>query len=536
MRVFFFSRFVAIVLALGWALSSAAQVNITTYHNDNSRTGQNVQELILTTSNVNATNFGKLFTQALDGYSYSQPLYVSSVNIPNKGVHNVVYVATMNDSVYAFDADNRAGSNASPLWHVNFTNPAKGITTVPTADVNCSDTFSPIGINSTPVIDTSSNTIYVLARTKENGAYFHRLHALDITTGAEKFGGPVTIQATVSGKGTGSKNGQISFNALLEAQRSALLLQNGQVYISWASLCDFSAYHGWVMAYNASTLAQTAVWLITPNGNRGGIWQAGNGVAGDSSFNTFVAVGNGTFDVNSGGIDYGQSVVKLGPNSGTTFPILDYFTPFNASTLNSSDKDIGSSGLTLLPNQTGPVAHLLIQGSKTGDLYLINRDDMGQYNSTSNSQIVQFIPAAQAASHGMWSSPSWWNNFVYIGGSSGPIQGFAFNTSTGLLSTTATTKTAAAFGYPGTTVTISSNGTTNGIVWAMNNAAYKSTTGQATLLAYQATNLGKQLYSSRTKATRDNPGIPIKFQVPTVVHGKVYIITQKGLSAYGLFN
>jgi len=533
MRVSFVSRFVAIALGFAWGMSSAAQVNVTTYHNDNGRTGQNVRELVLTTSYVNATNFGKMFTQAVDGYSYSQPLYVSNVSIPNMGTHNVVYVATMSDSVYAFDADSKTGSNAQPLWHVNFTDSAAGVTAVPVADVHCEDTFATVvGIMSTPVIDASSGTFYVLARTKENGAYFQRLHALDIATGAEKFGGPVAIQASVTGRGAGSKNGAISFDPLLESQRSALLLQNGQVYIAWASLCDLGFYHGWMIAYNASTLAQTAVWLITPNGKQGGIWQSGSGPAGDASFNTFATVGNGTFVANKGGIDYGQSVVKLGPPSGTTFPILDYFTPFNASALNITDKDIGSSGLTLLPDQTGPFPHLLVQSDKVGNLYLVNRDHMGQFNAMDNSQIVQFIPTA--ASHGMWSSPSWWNNFVYVGGSGSPIQAFSFNSATGLLSTTPTTKTLAGFGYPGTTVSISSNGTTNGIVWALNNGAYKTATGQAVLLAYPATNLGKQLYSSRTKATRDNPGQPIKFQVPTVANGKVYVMTLKGLAVYGL--
>lgn len=534
MRIPHSGRPCILALIFAWAVSMAAQVNVTTYHNDNGRTGQNVQETLLTTSNVNATNFGKLFSQSVDGFSYSQPLYVSNVNIPNLGTHNVAYVATMNDSVYAFDADSNTGSNAAPLWQVNFTDSAKGITTVSTGVLHCPDTITTqVGIMSTPVIDTTTNTLYVLARTAENGSYFHRLHALDITTGAEKFGGPVVINATVTGKGTGSKNGSISFNALLQAQRSALLLQNGQVYIGWASLCDYGAYHGWVMAYNSQTLAQTAVWLITPNGKEGGIWQAGNGVAGDSAFNTFVAVGNGTFDVNTAGVDYGQSVVKLGPEIGTSFPILDYFAPYNAVSLNTGDKDIGSSGLTLLPDQTGAFPHLLVQGSKSGDIYVVNRDNMGKFNPTDNSQIVQFLPAVNK---GMWSSPSWWNNFVYLGGNASPIQAFSFNPTTGLLSTTPASKTAANFGYPGTTVSISSNGTSNGIVWALNNALYKSTTGQATLLAYNATNLAKQLYTSKTKATRDNPGIPVKFAVPTVANGKVYVMTQKNLAVYGLLN
>lgn len=534
MRILCHARRATFALLLVSSLSSIAQINVTTYHNDNSRTGQNLQETILNTSNVNTATFGKLFFQTVDGYSYSQPLYVSNVTIPNLGVHNVIYVATMNDSVYAFDADNNTGSNALPLWQVNFTNSASGITTVPTSALHCPDTITTqVGIMSTPVIDLSSNTMYVLARTVENGSYFHRLHALDITTGAEKFGGPIAIQATVAGKGNGSKNGSLSFSSLLQAQRSALMLQNGLVYIGFASLCDYSAYHGWLMAYSSQTLAQTAVWLVTPNGNRGGIWQTGNGVAGDSSFNTFASIGNGTFDANSSGIDYGESVVKLGPPSGTSLPVLDYFTPYNVNTLDTNDKDIGSSGLVLLPDQTGPVAHLLVQGDKSGDLYLINRDNMGKYNSTNNSQIVQFLPAVNK---GMWSSPAWWNNSVYVGGNASTLKAFTFNTTTGLLSTTPTSQTAARYGYPGTTVSISANGTTNGIVWAMNNSTYKSTTGTANLVAYDATNLSDQLYSSNINGARDNPGPAIKFSVPTVANGKVYVMTQTALVVFGLLS
>lgn len=529
-----FARVAFLSVVLTWAISSAAQVNVTTYHNDNGRTGQNIQETILTTSNVNATNFGKLFSQPVDGYAYAQPLYVSGLTI-NGATHNVVYVATMHDTVYAYDADSNMGANEDPLWVENFTDAAKGITTVPTSDLHCTDAITnEVGIFSTPVIDTTGGTIYVLTHTLENGVYYHRLHALDITSGEEKFGGPVAIVASVSGTGSGSKGGKISFNSQLENQRSALLLQNGQVYIGFASLCDYGNYHGWVMAYSSSTLAQTAVWLTTPNGKEGGIWQAGNGVAGDSSYNTFVANGNGSFDVNTGGSDYGQSIVKIGPPAGGSFPILDYFTPYNALTYNTTDLDIGSSGLTLLPNQTsGPYPHLLIQGSKAGNLYLINRDNMGHYNSSNNNQIVQYIAGANK---GMWSSPAWWNNYVYIGAQANKMQAYSFNTSTGLLSTTPSSQTSKNFGYPGTTVSISSNGTSNGIVWALNNSTFKSTTGNAVLYAYKATNLATQLYSSSSKATRDNPGAAIKMTVPTVVNGKVYITTQKNLVVYGLLN
>jgi hypothetical protein len=520
---------------LAYAIATSAQVNVTTYHNDNARTGQNLLETILTTANVNTNTFGKLFSQTIDGYSYSQPLYLSHVAIPNKGTHNVVFVTTMADSVYAFDADNKTGSNASPLWHVNFTNSAKGITTVPESNINCPDVITTqIGIMSTPVIDSIGGTIFVLARTLENGAYFHRLHALDVATGAEKFGGPIAITASVPGKGNGAKNGMISFNPQLENQRSALLLLNGLVYISWSSLCDFSSYHGWVMAYNAQTLGQTAVWLTTPNGKQGGIWQSGDGPAGDSQFNAFITTGNGTFDANvSGGIDYAQSVVKVSPPAADTLPVLDYFTPFNALTYNTTDLDIGSSGLVLLPDQTGAHKHLLVQSDKAGDLFLIDRDNMGKFQAGSNSQIVQSL---SAVNKGMWSSPSWWNNFVYLGGQAQPLQAFTFNTSTQLLSTSPTSKSATSYGYPGTTVSISSNQTSNGIVWALNNSSYKNPAGNATLNAYTATSLARRLYVSTTNAKRDSPGPAVKFQVPTVVNGKVYVATQKTLAVYGLLN
>lgn len=514
------------------AISSAAQVNVTTYHNDIGRTGQNTQETILTTSNVNSTDFGKLFSQALDGYAYAQPLYVANVAIPNKGTHNVVYVATMNDSVYAFDADSNTGSNdASPLWMVNFTDAAKGITTVPTSDLHCSDSITTqIGIFSTPVIDTANNTIYVVVRTLENGTYYHRLHALNITTGAEEFGGPIVISASAPGTGNGSKSGTITFSSQLENQRSALLLLDGQVYIAFASLCDYGAYHGWVLSYNASTLAQSGVWLTTPNGKDGGIWQSGNGPAGDSSNNAYILMGNGTFDVNTGGTDYGQSVVKVGPPAGGAFPILDYFTPYDATTYDTTDLDIGSSGVTVLPTVTGPYPNLLIQGSKAGNLYLVNREDMGHYNSSNNNNVLQYLAGVNK---GMWSSPAYWNNYIYTGGQAEPIEAYSLNLTTDLLSTTASSKTSSNFGYPGTTVSISSNGTTNGIVWALNNSAYKTSTGKAILYAFEATNLSKQLYSSSTNSTRDNPGAPIKMTVPTITNGKVYITTQKDLVVYG---
>ncbi len=527
-------RIALCLVPLAGAFPCASQVAVTTYHNDNLRTGQNLQETLLTTANVNSTNFGKLFLQPLDGYSYGQPLYVPNVNIPNSGVHNVAYLATMNDSVYAFDADNNTGSNAQPLWTVNFTDPSDGITVVSSSDVHCTDTVTPeIGIFSTPVIDLTTNTIFVVARTKESGLFYQRLHALDLATGAEKFGGPVTIQATVTGTGSGQKKGKISFNSQLESQRAALLLQNGLVYIAWSSLCDYSSFHGWLMAYNSQTLAQTGVWIATANGSEGGIWQGGDGPAGDSGFNTFLSTGNGTFDGNTDGIDYGESVVKLGPPVSETFPVLDYFTPYNFAAYNALNQDISSSGMLLLPDQTGPYPHLLVQSDKAGDLFVINRDNMGQFNSTGNTQIVQYIPQITGA---MWTAPAWFNSTLFIGGRGDLLKAFPFNAGTGQFSTSPSSTSGMAFGYPGTTPSVSSNQNTNGIVWALNPAGYSNPNSEASLHAYSATNLATQLYTSTKNHTRDNPGAAIKFTVPTIVNGKVYITTQSGLVVYGLLN
>jgi putative pyrroloquinoline-quinone-binding quinoprotein len=528
--------FLPVFILAAFASSSLAQVNVTTSHNDNARTGQNLQESILTTSNVNSNSFGKLFSQPVDGYIYAQPLYVSNVNIPGAGAHNVVYVATMNDSVYAFDADSNTGGNSAPLWKVNFTNPAEGITTVSTTDVGCKNVITTqIGILGTPVIDTVSGTMYLVARTKESGVFYQRLHALDITTGEEKFGGPVVIQASVPGTGSGSVKGIISFNPLIQNQHPALLLQNGLVHISWASHCDKGAYHGWLMAYDAGTLAQTAAWVTTANGKEGGIWQSGAGPAGDASFNTFVATGNGSFDVNTGGVDYAQSILKIAPPSDNTFSVLDYFTPFNALTYNGTDLDIGSGGVVLLPDQTGgPHVHLLVEGDKAGNIYLVDRDNMGHYRSTNNNQIVQYLPGITV--DGMWSSPSWWNNFVYIAAKDQTLQAFTFNPTTGLLSTTPTSQSSKKFNYPGSTVSISSNGTSNGIVWLLDNATYANSTATGSLHAYKATNLASHLYTSKTNPSRDNPGPAVKFTIPTIANGKVYVPTQTALVVYGLLN
>ncbi len=506
-------------------------VNVTTYHNDNSRTGQNLSESLLTPGTVNTSQFGKLFSQAVDGYVYAQPLYVSGLKIGG-ATHNVVYVATEHDSVYAFDADGNKGASANPLWKVSFINPAQGITTVDSnADINCGDLVPEVGITGTPVIDLPRNILYVVAKTKENGLFFQRLHALDLITGAERSGGPATIEAAVAGHGVGSVNGHISFDALQESQRAGLALANGYVYISWASHCDHDPYHGWTIAYNSISLKPEAVWNSSANGTRGGVWQGGAAPAADMNGNLFQATGNGTFDLTAG-MDLGDSVVKLGLPVSKKLPVLDSFTPFNESSLNRSDADLGSGGVLLLPDLAAGSAHphLLVQSGKQGTVYLLDRDHLGGFNPVSDAQIVQEIPGAH---NGVWGMPAYWNNNVYFGAQSDVLKAFSFNAgNSGLLSTTPTSTSSLVYGYPGLTPSISASGAGNGIVWLLQSDAYSSN-GPAVLRAYDATNLANELYDSNQNSARDNPGGAVKFAVPTVANGKVYVGAAYQLSVFG---
>ena len=496
------------------AAVSSAQVNVTTFHNDNARSGVNAKETILTPANVNVSAFGRKFTQPVDGYLYAQPLYLANVAIPGKGTHNVAYVATENDTVYAYDADNNLGTNAQPLWKTSFAHPP-AVTAVPSGDTGCGDLTPKIGITSTPVIDLASHTVYVVAKTKESGHYFQRLHALDVATGAERTGSPVEIKV----------NGPISFDPLIHGQRPGLLLQNGQVYIAWASHCDIGAYHGWIMSYNKTTLKQTGVLNLTPNGSLGGVWQSGAGPAADST-GVYFATGNGTFDADQGGGDYGDSILRLSAPAGGKLPVKDFFTPYNQDILNNTDADLGSGGVVLLPNQTGPYKHLLIQAGKEGSIYVIDRDGMGKYNPNNNNQIVQFLPTVVG---GLWSMPAFWNNTLYIGGAGDNLHQFSFDPVAGKLSSTPLYQTPTFFNFPSTTPSVSSNGTVNGIVWALS-----TDTAPAILHAYDATRIDKELYSSSQKVGRDAPGQPVKFAVPTIANGKVYVGTRNRLAVYGL--
>lgn len=493
---------------------------VLTYHNDNSRTGQNLNESVLSPANVTQSKFGKLFSYPLDGQVFAQPLYVYKVPIDGQN-HNVIYVATEHDTVYAFDADNKA---SSALWSVSFLNSAEGVTPIPSSDLD-SPINPEIGVTSTPVIDGNSGTLYVLAATKENGNYVHRLHALDITSGAEKFGGPVVIQGSVPGSGSGSSNGQITFQTKIQLQRPALLLSKGVIYLAWASYNDHGLYHGWVMAFDASTLHQIAIWNDTPNGERGGIWQSGCGLSADSAGNVYVAIGNGTFDAYAGGANYGDSFIKLTLN-GSSLSVTDYFTPFNQQTLSDEDSDLGSSGLVLLPDQAGVNPHLGISAGKEGKIYLVNRDHLGKFQSDNDSQIVQSIPDALGTTPDdrNFSSAVYWNGSVYFVGNTDAIKQFQLNS--GLLSTSPVSQSSHQFGYTGTS-SISANGSGNGILWTME-------AGGSVLHAYDATNLANELYNSKQAGSRDFFGSAIRFNPPTVANGKVYVAGQTEIAVFGL--
>src|SRR6476620_9076370 len=374
--------------------SVQAKVRVITYRNNLARSGENLEETILTPANVNAAQFGKLLSLPVDGHVYGQPLYMPTVTIPGKGPQNVVLVATEHNSVYAFDADSSSGVNDHPLWQVSLTDTARNETTVSAQDVNCSTIAPELGITGTPVIDPSTNTLYVVALTKRDAQFFHRLHALDIATGAERPGSPVVIEATVPGVGGDLFSpSPVPFLPYYHKNRAGLLLLNGVIYTGWASHCDSRSYHGWIIAFDAKDLHRVSVFNATPNANRGAFWMGGAAPAADAEGNIFAVSGNGTFDGNTNGVDLGDSVIKL---SSPGLVVVDYFTPFNQFRLDTADIDLGSSGAVLLPDIVGSAAHprLLVSAGKEGRIYLLDRDQMGHFNADGDSQIVQSIEGA----------------------------------------------------------------------------------------------------------------------------------------------
>ena len=534
------------------SIAAYAQTSVTMEHNDIARTGANTNETILTTSNVNTNTFGKLFSVPVDGWVYAQPLYMPGVMMgtgteqPNT-THNVVFVATEHDSVFAFDADSNNGANANPLWQVSLIDAAHGAgpgeTTVSPNDLLDPSIVPEVGITSTPVIDPTSNTIYVVAKSTVAGTTFiQRLHALDITTGQEKFGGPVQLSGSVPGNGNGSSGGMLNWDPMWENNRASLLLLNGIVYIGFGSHGDNGPWHGWILAYNGSTLNQTGAWCSTPNAAGAGIWMGGTGLAADVPSGKpygriFTATGNGTFDAvapsYTNSMDYGDSIIKLDLANGVPTMISggttvgDDFTPLNQYFLNYNDKDQASGGAVLLPDSVGGGGHQLVQVGKSGIIYVLNRENLGGYNPNNTTD-----PGESATVNGLWGAPAYWNGQVYVWSVGSNLMAFGFENGAFVSSSPSSTSAESA-GFPSPTPSISANGTTNGIVWSMLTDNYDSQ-GRAILFAHDASNVATLLYSSESNVTRDNPGNSVKFVVPTVVNGKVYVGTESQLSVYGL--
>ena len=539
---------IILILAIIGLPSAVGQskLGVYTQQYNNARTGSNTFEKFLTPKNVNSAQFGKLFSFTVDGQIYAQPLWVQGVTIPGQGVHAVVYVATELDSVYAFDANTGA-----PLWQDNFTDPANGIGPVPCGtdgktQISCG-VYPYYGITGTPVIDPQTGTMYLVARTynKKTAVGYQTLHALDIGTGAEKFGGPVSVQGSVPGTGAGSKNGIVTFDPLADVQRPGLLLEPNPstgaqtVYIGWAG-----AAHGWLMGYDAKTLQQTAILNTSPDGLRSGVWQSGNGLAADSAGYIYVSTGDGPFDADSGGPDYADSLLKLDGD----LNIVDYFTPMDQACRYQYDFDLSSSGPMVLPTQSGQFPNEVLESGKGGapceasgaPIYLINANNLGKYSATSDTSI-QAVPGAPI---GYWSSAALWQagtqSAIYYAGESGKAGTGdylkMYSLINGQLSSAPISQSSNTFPI-GATPSTSGNGATNGIVWAtLRQEGLGVQPGQypAILYAYNATNVGTMLYNSSQNATRDTGGCANKFQIPVVVGGKVYVATQNEVDVYGL--
>jgi hypothetical protein len=507
---------------------SASSIDVVTYHYDNARTGQNLKETALTSANVNSTKFGKLGELMVDGLVDAEPLYLSNVAIPNKATRNVLYAVTEHGSVYAFDADS---TSSTPLWKI--TTLLNG--EVPSDDRGCGQVTPEIGITATPVIDRTRGphgAIYVVAMSKDgSGNYFQRLHALDLATGGELFGGPVTIQATYPGSGANSSGGNVVFDAKQYKERPGLLQIGGTIYTTWSSHCDINPYTSWVMGFDANTLAlaQSNILNLVPNGNDGGIWMAGSAPAADSSGNIFFLMGNGDFDTTLNANHFptngncGNCFVKLATSGKIT--LADYFTPRNTVAESNADLDLGSGGAIALPDvkdSSGTIRHLAVGAGKDAIIYVVDRDAMGKFNS-STDQIYQEINGQLG---GVFSMPAYFDGAVYYGAVGDSLK--AFPIASARLAASPSSQTANTFGYPGATPSISANGAANAIVWAVENG------GTAVLHAYDATNLATEFYNSNQAAnSRDQFG-GNKFITPMIANGKVFVGTPNSVAVFGL--
>jgi outer membrane protein assembly factor BamB len=517
--------------SLAWLVSNQPlhSQDVLTWHNDNARTGQDLEEKILTLQNVNPRAFGKLFIIHADGKVDAEPLYAAGREIPGKGLHNVVYVATEHASVYALDAD-----TGTEFWHVSLLKHEE----VPSDNHSCDQVAPEIGITSTPVIDLHRGlhgTLYAVTMSKDrSGHYLQRLHALDLQTGGEEFGGPVDIDATVPGAST-NRQARI-FDPQQYEERAALLLVNGVIYTSWASHCDFDPYNGWIIGYSATTLKQTGALNITPNGSEGAIWQSGAGPAADPDGYLYVLAANGTFDtkLNSKGFpasgDFGNAFLKISTQNGRP-SVADYFTMSNVVAENAADGDLGSGGPVVLPEMTdaaGKTRHLAVGAGKDRNLYLVDRNAMGHFDPHGN-HIYQELPEALQGRlwEGEHGAPAYFDHQLYYGAMEQPIRQYRFLHAR--LLTKPSSQTALSFIYPGATPSISANGTRNGIVWAVENR------DPVVLHAYDANDLTHELYNSRqAPSRRDYVGSGNKFITPMIAHGKVYVGTEDGVGVFGL--
>jgi hypothetical protein len=517
------------VLPGGLSNTPQSHTDVLTYHDDTLRTGQNLTETILTLADVNSSSFGKLFSVSVDGKVDAQPLYVSQLMIPAQGVRSVIYAATEHNSFYAFDA-----TSGTIYWQTSLLGQGESTSD----DRGCSQLVPEIGITATPVIDLSAGphgTIYLLAMSKDaDGGYHHRLHALDITTGQEEFGAPVEIAASSPGSGDNSSNGRVVFDAKQYKSRPGLLLLNGRIYTGWGSHCDIRPYTGWLMAYDHLTLQQVGVFNFAPNGSGAALWNAGGGIVGDpATGRIFVSVSNGTFDTtltSSGfpvGGDFGNSFVKLSLFNGR-YVAEDYWTMSNTVSESSKDEDLGSGGVILLPDLTdasGQPVQLGTGAGKDGTIYVFDRNNMGKFDAQTDSTIHQQLPGVLGGP--VFSSPAWFNGKVYYGAVGDRIRAFSVNA--GLLAAQPASTTNNVFGYPGATFSISANGTSDGILWAVESA------NPAVLHAYDATNLATELYDSGQAASgRDNFGNGNKYITPTVADGHVIVGGPGNVTVFGL--
>jgi hypothetical protein len=507
--------------------TSVAPINVLTYHDDNMRTGLMPLETILTPANVKSTTFGKLGVFSTDGKVDGEPLYVSNVTI-NGVARNVIYVATEHDSVYAFDAN-----SLLKLWQVTVLTSGE----MPGDEVyGCTQVNPEVGITDTPVIDRNKNAIYFVAMTKDSNSVYHqRLHALDLATGTELFGGPTEIQAKYPGTGDNSHNGFVVFDPEAYYERSALLELAGNIYLTFTSHCDREPYTGWLLQYSSATLQQTGVLNVTPNGGRGAIWQAGTGIAADADGNIYFLDANGTFDTTLDGNgfpingDYGNAMIKVSTSGG--LKVADYFNTYNTVLESQQDLDLGSGGAILLPDisvSANKKVHLVIGAGKDGNIYVASRDNMGKWNPNNNNNLYQQLTGALP--NGSWSMPAYFHNTVYFGGLNDFVK--AFPIVSGKLAPLPSSQTSTSYIYPGPTPSVSSNQSQNGILWAIE---VRGDLGTAILHAYNALDLTQELYNSDQAGFRDEFGPSTRFNTPMIANGRVYVSTPTGVVMFGLF-